>query len=61
MSLRDCVLLTLLNTVACLTFPKLLSVVLETKKTQLIQEEQKIEANKNISTSAVNQEVASVS
>ncbi|WP_353930938.1 hypothetical protein WJM97_22210 [Okeanomitos corallinicola TIOX110] len=60
MSLRDCVLFTLLNTVACLTFPKLVSVVLEVKKTQLTQEEQKIEANRNISTSAVNQEVASV-
>lgn len=57
MSLIDCVLLTLFNTIVCLVLPKLLSMISANKKTQINQEEQQI----NIPRSESNPEIPSFS
>ncbi|HLO88374.1 MAG TPA: hypothetical protein VK203_25680 [Nostocaceae cyanobacterium] len=49
MSLMDGILITLFNTVACLVFPKLLSVVLATKKAKKRQVEPQITVEPQIS------------
>ncbi|HLP89820.1 MAG TPA: hypothetical protein VK184_14680 [Nostocaceae cyanobacterium] len=42
MTLRDGILFTLFNTIACLVFPRILSVICATKKVKAVQEKPQI-------------------
>ncbi|MBE9055812.1 hypothetical protein [Sphaerospermopsis sp. LEGE 08334] len=56
MSLIDGILITLLNTVVCLVLPKFLSIILPNQKTQINQEEEKM----NIPPSATSEPIPEI-
>ncbi|TAE53916.1 MAG: hypothetical protein EAZ76_15950 [Nostocales cyanobacterium] len=61
MSLLDCTLLTVFNTAACLTFPKILSIVLANQKQASVRIEEKINTKIQISAPEPKQEAVSLS